>query len=181
VVKIACPSDCPFLKSGQAYHWLKKYVAMFETIEEPSKRQRLYETSQRFHELLAEMEELIVSYSVDLTSITDRDVHEAIVLLRSTYQTEQKGVIYEHTSSNPLAQALSKELRHFLENFRKQAAERGASLRTSEVIACLDFLEIDVAHHLATNSAGSDYLRFISRSHPEVALKQDRTGIILPP
>jgi len=156
-------------------------MAMLQREEDPSKRQRLYETTQKFHELLNRMEEVIVGYSSSLISLADLDVHEAVLSLKSTYQTEQKGVIYERTSSNPLAQALVKELRGLLEEYRVKATEQGASLRVSDLVACLEFVAADIDHHLANESGKDDYLRFVARSHPEEAKKPKPGGIILAP
>ena len=154
---------------------------MLQNQEDPSKRQRLFDTSQRFHELLSHLEEEIISYAASLTSITDKDVFEAIQSLRSTYQTEQKGVIYEHTSSNPLAQALTQELRRSTEEYRSESTAKGASLRTGDVLACLEFVEADVGHHLNSDSGQGSYLRFIARNHPDLAVSPDQGGIILAP
>jgi hypothetical protein len=181
VVEIPCPPDCQFLKSGQAYHWLKQYMAMLQAVEDPSKRQRLFETSQKLPELLVRIEEVIVSYSAGLTSLTDREVKEAVESVKSTYQTEQKGVIYEHTSSNPLVQALVEELRTFLEEYRKEATEQGSSIRLGDLLACLEFVEVEVGHHLAAEGGPSAYLQFIARSHPEIISETDQGGIILAP
>lgn len=158
---------------------MKKYLAVLQSLEDPSRRQRFYETSRRHHDLLSQMEEVIAGYSVSLTSISDEDVYEAVISLKSTYRTEQKGVIYEHASSNPLAQALVKELRSFLEKYRARSAEEGVSLRTGDLVACLEFLEVDVGHHLANESGRDSYLQFIARSHPDAVIKESRGGIIL--
>jgi len=156
-------------------------MAMLQMEEDPSKKQRLYETTQQFHDLIGRMEEVIVGYSASLMSLTDQDVQEAVLSLKSTYETERKGVIYERTSSNPLVQALVKELRGFLEEYRVKATEQSASLRVSDVVACLEFLTADIDHHLSHQSAKDDYLQFVARSHPEEARKPDQGGIILAP
>jgi len=156
-------------------------MSMLQAEEDPSKRQRLYETSQRFHDLLGKTEEVIVGYSANLSSITDRDVREAVVSLRSTYRTEQKGVIYEHASSNPLVHALVRELRNFLEDYREKVTDQGTSLRLSDIVACLEFIEVDVGYHLEKDPGQNGYLHFIARSHPDLMTKPDQGGIILAP
>ena len=181
VIEIPCPSECPFLTSGQAYHWVKKYVAMLETQEDPSRRQRLYVTSQTFHELLGLLEKTVLAYTAGLTSINDQDVLEAVQSLKSTYETERKGVIYEHTSSNPLAQGLVAELRAFLEQYRKKMSEEGNSLRTSDLVSCLEFMEVDVNYHLSTAGERDSYLDFIARSHPDAGGGQKQSQVIVTP
>jgi hypothetical protein len=151
------------------------------TLEDPSRRQRLYVTSQTFHELLSKLEQTVLAYASGLTSISDRDVYEALQSLRSTYETEQKGVIYEHTSSNPLAQGLASELRGFLEQYRSEKTEAGNSIRTSDLVSCLEFVEVDVKYHLSTETERDSYLDFIARSHPEVAGGQAQPKVILTP
>jgi hypothetical protein len=156
-------------------------MAVLESVEDPSKRERLFDTSKRLQFLLYGIEEVIVGYASELTSIVDGDIHEAIVALRSTYQTEEKGVIYEHASSNPLAQALVREIQDYLERQRAESIDQGTSLRTADLLACLEFLEVDVAFHLAADPVSESYLQFIARNHPELAVKEDSGRIILAP
>ena len=95
VVKIACPPDCAFLTTGQAYHGAKKYTSLLQNEENPQKRFKLLQTMEKNAEIIVLLEEVIVQYAGSLTSIRDRDVLESVQLLKGTYQTESRGIIYE--------------------------------------------------------------------------------------
>jgi hypothetical protein len=90
-------------------------------------------------------------------------------------------VIYERSSSNPLAQALVKEIRAFLEKQRAEGASQGIRLGASTVKDCLEVIEADVRFYLSTNKNSTDYLAFISRNHPEAALQGPQEGLIVAP
>lgn len=178
VSEIPCPPDCSFLASGQAYHWRKKYVSILDRELDNRKRQMLYETTQQFHQLLSAIERVVVAYASGLKSLRDRDVRQALELLKETYATEAKGVIYQASSSNPLAQSLSRELYEFLEKQREEAAEQGFVLRPEHILQCLEVLLTDINHHLAQDKDGNGFLRFIQRNHPD-ATQSPAGGIII--
>lgn len=178
VSEIPCPPDCSFLASGQAYHWRKKYASILDRELDHRKRAMLYETTQQFHQLLGAIEWVIVAYASGLKSLRDRDILQALALLKETYTTEAKGVIYEASSSNPLAQSLSREVHEFLEKQREQAAEQGFVLRPEHILQCLEVLLADLDHHLAQDKDGNSFIRFIQRNHPDAA-KSKAGGIIL--
>jgi hypothetical protein len=167
------------LAAGQRYHWTKKYVSLLEQEENPQRRDRLLTTTQQFHYLLAEIEKCIVEYANDLTSIKDKDILEAIKLLKETYRTEEKGLIYERSSSNPLAQSLFKELRDLLERRRTELANDGVSLTVSNLLDCCEVLDVDISYHLASKTEKAAFLNFIARNHPEAAGKKNQRGIII--
>ena len=169
VIEIDCPSDCVYLTSGQAYQLIKKYSAQMQQEDDPARRRRLYETHQKFSALLMEIEAAIIHYAADLRSLRDQHICEAITLLKKTYQTERKGVIYEHTSANPLVQALFRELRSLLEETRTQTGDDFPTLITRDLVDCLEVIETDIRYHLDSESGRENYLTFIKRNHPEMA------------
>ncbi len=119
VVEVACPSDCAYLTSGQTYQSVKKYINQLQHQGDPVRQRRLYDSLQRFKPLIEELEKQIIAYGEDLTSFQDQHVVEAVALLRETYETERKGIIYQHESANPIVQALSRSLHEGLERLRK--------------------------------------------------------------
>jgi hypothetical protein len=179
VVEILCPPSCHFLTSGQQYRWLKKYLSLLQNEEDSVRRQKFYETTRDFHEVLAELEKIITRYGAGLRSLTDRDALQAVKTLKATYETEQKGVIYTHTTSNPLAQALVHEAREAIESFKAELKERDESLRTGDLIDCLGVVEVDILYHLKTDSRADGYLRFIARNHPEEAVEKGQGRIVV--
>ncbi len=180
VIDIACPADCVYLKSGQSYVVAKKYIGQLSHEHDPVRRRKLYDNTQKFGELVSSVEEVIVLYAGRLHSFFDQDILEAIILLKETYQTEEKGVLYEHTSSNPLVQALLRDLRGFLEKRRSGDSERDTVLRTGDLVVCLEVMEAGIRYHLDHWSDRASYLRFITRNHPKIASEVPSGGLIHP-
>ena len=159
---------------------LKRTIAQLRQEEDPLQRRKVYETIQKFGEVLSELEAAIVKYAVELRSLRDQHVLEVIGMLTKTYRTEYKGVIYERSSSNPLVQALFRELRKLLEK-KKRGTESGVRLGLEDTLDCLEVVEHSIRHQL-TNDADEDaYLTFIKRNHPDVvSAASKRGGLILP-
>lgn len=176
VIEIDCPADCTYLTSGQSYRSIKKYVAMMQQEQDPVRQRKFYETYQKLGGLLGQVEARIVGYAADLRTLTDDHVMEAVVLLRKTYRTEQKGVIYEHSSSNPLVQSLLRDLHSFLEDSRNQSQEAMSALKTDDLIDCLEAIEIEIGFHLEGDVDSENYLTFIKRNHPGAVSESSSDG-----
>jgi len=181
VTEIDCPPDCAYLFSGQAYQSVKKYSAQLRQEEDLVKRRKLYETSQAFGPVFGKIEQSIITYSASLQTLTDAHILEAVTLLKETYRTEQKGVIYEHTSNNPLVQALVRDLKEALEAMRADQGDKLPILRTTDVLDCLAVVETDVSYHIDSSSEPKGYLSFIRRNHPEVSSKASSKGTLIQP
>lgn len=180
VVEVACPSDCTYLTSGQTYQSVKKYINQLQHQDDPVRQRRLYESLQRFKPLIEELEKQIITYGEDLTSFQDQHVFEAVTLLRETYETESKGIIYQHESSNPIVQSLSRSLHEELERLRQDPEWSDVRLRTADILDCLEVLDSDVRYHLEKKSDAETYLTFIRRNHPDVASGGPESRLIYP-
>ena len=166
-----------YLTEGQAYQSVKKYVSQFQREEDPVRRLRLYENMQKYKPLIHEIELEILRYAQELRTFRDRHVLEGIRLLRETYQTEDRGVIYEHKSSDPVASALARPIREMLEGKRTDSE---SVLRVSDLINCLEVVESDVRYHQGHQTGDGSYLTFIRRNHPDIPLPSQHQGLILP-
>ncbi len=180
VVEIACPADCVYLKSGQSYQTVKKYVAQMDQEEDPIRRRKLLETNQRFSALLFEIEQVVIHFTQGLHAFQDKSILEAVRLLEETYKTEEKGLIYEHQSADPLAQALFTDLRELLEGKRVKVNEQAPLLRRTDILDCLQAVQSDILYHYQNQSDRGSYLQFIRRNHPQVSSKPSTEGLIYP-
>ena len=180
-MEIPCVPDCAFLTTGQAYHGSKKYTSLLQNEANPQKRVKMLRTMEEYSEIIVLLEQVIVQYAGSLTSIRDRDILESIRCLKGTYKTESRGIIYEETSSNPLAQALVQEMRDTLERIRAEGASEGLRLSASTAMNCLEVIEADVLYYLMADGEGVGYLNFISRNHPEGATPGKQNGLIITP
>ena len=138
------------------------------------------ETSEYGHTCFV-VDDILAVDAGSLTSIRDRDILESVRLLKRTYKTESRGIIYEETSSNPLAQALVQEMRDALEQIRARGASEGLQFAASAATNCLEVIEADVLYYLKADGEGMDYLNFISRNHPEAATPGKQNGLIIAP
>lgn len=181
VIEIDCPSDCAYLHLGQAYQSSKKYSAQLRQEEDPTKRRKLYETNQAFGPVFDKIEQSIINYSASLKTLTDEHILEAVTLLKATYRTEQKGIIYEHASSNPLVQALVRDLKEALETMRASREDDLPTLRTTDLLDCLTVVETDISYHLEPSSERLDYLSFIRRNHPETSSRASSKDTLIQP
>jgi hypothetical protein len=145
-------------------------------------QKKLNTTRQKFIQVVLGLEATIVKYAANLSSLTDEQVLEAITLLKATYQTEERGLIYEHTSANPLVQSLFRDLRDRVEAMRRVPDNADFPLlRSNDLYDCLEVLENDIQYHLTIQSDPDSYLRFIKRNHPEAAISDpSQGGLILP-
>ena len=181
VIEIDCPPDCVYLNSGQAYQSIKKYSAQLRQEDDLVKRRKMYETSQAFGPVFGKIEQSIINYSASLQTLTDEHIVEAVTLLKETYRTEQKGVIYDHTSSNPLVQALVRDLKETMEKMRTNQGGDLPTLRTTDLLDCLAVVKTDITYHLESSSERESYLSFIRRNHPEVSSKASSKGNLIQP
>jgi hypothetical protein len=167
VLEIACPEDCQYLSSGLSYQLLKKRVGALQHEDDPLLRRKYYDVHSNYPEILTGLEETIIRFAQGLRSLRDRQVHDSVALVLKTYRTEQSGVIYEHTGSDPIVNSLGRDLKTFLEGHRKLDQDQ-RFLKTGEIVNCLEVLLADIEYHIAEADQES-YLRFIARSRPDLA------------
>ena len=165
VVEIPCPPDCSYLAEGQGRHRAKKYIRQLRREEDPDRSLRLYENLQLYRPLIHQIETEILRYGQGLHSFRDRHVLDAVRLLRKTYRSEVRGVIYEHTSPNPIVSALIRDLQKFMEVLEDEIEFQ---FRASDLVDCLELMEWEIRHHLNQPLDEEPYLTFIRKSHPEI-------------
>lgn len=174
VVEIRCPEDCPYLSDGVNYQWVKTYTAILDWIEVPARKRQFYETTLQYHEILGVLELAIIDYSQGLRSLTDDIILEAVETLLGTYQTEEKGIIYEHVSPNPLAQSLVRDLHEALE----EEEDDGPAWSRGGIIASLEAIRTQISYHRAKANGERPYLEFLLRNRPGPPTR-DESGIII--
>ncbi len=165
VVEIPCPPDCVYLTEGHGHQAAKKYVHQLRQEEDTDRRMRLYRNLQTYRPLIDRVEVEILRYGQGLRSFQDRHVLEAVRLLRKTYRSEDRGVIYEQTSPDPMVSSLIRAVQEMLEKTRE---ELQSSLRVSDLLNCLEVVESEIDYHLNQPAGGEPYLTFIRKNHPDV-------------
>ncbi len=176
VVEIPCPPDCVYLAEGQGRQAGKKYMRQLRLEQDPDRSLRLYENLRLYRPLFDVIEIEILRYGQGLSSFHDRHVLEAVRLLTKTYRSEVRGVIYEHTSPDPVVSALVRAVHEKLEKLRE---ELESQLKASDLVECLEVMVWEVRHHLNQPLDEEPYLTFIRKNHPEVAAEGSDENLIV--
>jgi hypothetical protein len=177
LVEIRCPSDCPYLASSRSHP--------------PAIARRQHERDARFLgplvadlsqpqlAVLMMLQDFVRTYRpTAMPRLTDRDVGDAANALASTYETEMRGILYEHQPAALQAARLSRELHAFVEKIKK---EGGPALGSAAPAALR-------AIHRAAQDAGKSldggetaYLDLIDRITAARAEANEASGVTSEP
>ncbi len=181
VIEIACPADCPHLANGQTYHGIKHVLSLLNHEESPARRVSLYETVTEWMHVIEEIEKTIVVYASDLRALRDTDISQAVEAVRKTCESEERGFFFEHSSPNPLAQSLARELQARIEELKaKPSAPDLPVPKNVDVVRCLQLVEAKIRRHAAEDRGPRPYLAFIARSHPGHAVRSGKGSLVIP-
>ncbi len=124
-VTISCPADCAYLIAAHRYEDEHKRAMPADT---PFIEERLppdiVHSQQQLMSLLAFQ---IAKFASAESTATDPDVLAAIAALAGTYKTLQSGLLYERIPEIPVQRDLYLALTKFLDEIKKEAAEKGNS------------------------------------------------------
>jgi hypothetical protein len=111
--------------------------------------------------------------ALENASVVDQDAKEALDSLVRTWRTLQSGLYYESRPENRIAARLHESVRERLDELRTRASESGISIRDSDVLAVLAFLQrLEIQHNNGRpkGRAFIDFLRdFFPPEPPEAA------------
>ena len=180
-VTIDCPSDCTYLIAAHRYESEhprsipKDTPLLDETIP-----QDVVHTHQQ---LMAAVAFSIAKFCVAQPTAVDSDILMALEALANTYKTLSSGLIYEKPPQSPLPGELYAALVAFLDEIRKQQAERGdsASFKNAEIFYLLVFLYR--MGLLRTNGRPRSrlFIEFLRGQFPDAPdLKREESRIIVP-
>ena len=154
LVEIRCPADCGYLASSRAHppavvqrQHDRDFRVLFPTISGLTERQ-----TQLFFLLASSLGQ----YRSDgLQRTLDRDVADAAGAQAATYETANRGVIYEHQPDSLPAQRLQQEMKIWL----KDLAERGG--RALERDAAIVLRRIETGAKDAAKALGGSETAYI--------------------
>ncbi len=124
-VTISCPADCSYLIAAHRYEDEHKRAMPADApfIEERLPQDILH-SQQQLMSLLAIQ---IAKFAGVESTATDPDALAAIAALAATYKTLQSGLLYENIPDIPVQRDLYLALRKFLDEIKREAAEKGNS------------------------------------------------------
>ena len=115
-----------------------------------------------------------------LTSLTDADLAQAAAALATTLESASKGVIFDESTSSPVAEGLRRELRPIVDEITKS----GGSRAEREVAALLRGIERGARHEGAPlGDSSTSYLELLTRvlRHMPPAAPEPRSPLIVAP
>lgn len=181
-VTIDCPSDCGYLVSARRYEI--EHRKPMSPSEVPYSDMQF--SSDLIHErrgLLSGLSYTILQFAAENRLLNDNEALGALGALAETYRTLTTGIYFERPPDAPLPRALYARLNEFLQEFRKQGAERtgSAALKDMDVFYVLVFL-LRVGRHETNGRARSRaFLEFLRRQFPKPsAAEREAPRIVIP-
>jgi len=165
ILEIDCPESCAYLKAGRAREAEHGYAHRLRP-EDPAQAQKFQQVLTELENPISVLEYVIADARRSMRTLTDPEVAEAVSLMLKTLQTEDHGVLYEHTSDNFQVETLRRQLRDALQQLRypRQAGEK--PLRLRDAISCLELIGNLVASYIDTRHSSFGYAEFLMRMLP---------------
>jgi hypothetical protein len=180
-VTIDCPADCTFLVAAHRYEdEHQRALPPGTPLLEEKIPQDIVHTHQQ---LMAALAFSIAKFCAAQPAATDPDVLSALHSLAQTYKTLSSGIIYEQPPDAPLPRELYAALISFVDQVKKQQAERatGPRLKESEVFYLLVFLYRMGLLRTNGRSRSRRFIEFLRAQFSQAPeLKREESRIIVP-
>ena len=180
-VTIDCPSDCTYLIAAHRYESQQpRDIPANTPLLDETIPQDVIHTHQQ---LMAAIAFSIAKFCAAQPAVVDNDILAALEALAQTYKTLSSGLIYEKPPQAQLPGELYAALTAFLNEVKKQQAERGASasFKDMEIFYLLVF--VYRMGLLRTNGRPRSrlFIEFLRGQFPQVPeLKREESRIIVP-
>jgi hypothetical protein len=183
VLEIDCPESCDYLKAGREWE-AEDYRRRIQSMDQAA-QERNQNVLQNHQNVIAYLEYAIARQRILDRNLTDRDVAQAVDTLLGTYNTEDKGILYEKTADDLRVESLRRELREIIESHRNPEGEKEKGivdpgktrLQLSAAIECLEFIRSLAMLYLNDRNAGAGYVGFLARVIPR---EGTRSSLVLP-
>lgn len=180
-VTIDCPSDCAYLISAHRYEsdHPRDLPADAPLLEETIPKDLLYTHQQ----LMATLAFSIAKFCAAQPAAVDDDILSALEALAQTHKTRSSGLIYELPPQAPLQRALYAALTAFLDEIKKQQAERAASPPFKDIDLFYLLVFLYRMGLLRTNGRPRSrlFIEFLRGQFPQSPeLKREESRIIIP-
>lgn len=180
-VTIDCPSDCTYLISAHRYEseHPRDIPADTPLLEETIPK----DVAHTHQQLMAALAFSIAKFCAAQPAAVDNDILAGLEALAQTYKTLSTGLIYEKPPQAPVPRELYAALMDFLDEIKKQQAERGASasFKDTEIFYLLVFLYRMGLLRTNGRSRSRLFIEFLRAQFPDApGLKREESRIIVP-
>ena len=180
-ITIDCPPDCTYLVAAHRYEDEHQRSLPADT---PLLAEMIPQDIVHTHQqLMAALAFSIAKFCSAQPAATDPDVLTALQALAQTYKTLSSGIIYEKPPDAPLPRELYAALIAFVDEVKKQQAERatGPRLKDSEVFFLLVFLYRMGLLRTNGRVRSRRFIEFLRGQFPQAPeLKREESRIIVP-
>ena len=158
--EIECREDCPHLRQSRRYS--AKRIEPVRDSELARRGRLVRELGEPAVRLLFELEQRIGRLHHTFSDLTDEEVREGTDLLRNTYETLDKGIIYDFSSPSPRVQALIRTLKELLDEREKALNIAGNRVfPLSTIVTVLGEISNSVASLRDKGKGANPYLNFV--------------------
>jgi hypothetical protein len=180
-VTIDCPADCAYLVAAHRYENEHQRSLPPDTplLDENIPQDTVYTHQQ----LMAALAFSIAKFCATQPTATDPDVLAALQTLAQTYKTLTTGLIYEKPPDAPLPRELYASLTAFLDEVKKQQAERtlSSSFKEGDIFHLLVFLYRMGLLRTNGRPRSRRFIEFLRGQFPQAPeLQREESRIIVP-
>jgi hypothetical protein len=165
VLEIDCPESCEFLQTGRNHESHSQRMRHLFT-PDPHKQEKRRRVYTDYQALVADIETFLAGERRLSRDLSDGDAAEALDLLLATLRTEEKGVLYERTSSNLRVDSLRRRLKEVLDSHLNPPDGEGERMRVSQVIESLEVIRDILSSHMESGPSELSYVDFLARLVP---------------
>jgi hypothetical protein len=180
-VTIDCPADCVYLIAAHRYeNDHPRDIPADTPLLEEEIPQDIIHTHQQ---LMAALAFSIAKFCASQPPAVDTDILAALQALAQTYKTLSSGLIYEKPPDAPLPRELYAALSAFLDEIKKQQAERGSSsaFKDADVFYLLVFLYRMGLLRTNGRPRSRRFIEFLRGQFPQAPeLQREDSRIIVP-
>ncbi len=180
-VTIDCPSDCVYLVAARRYENEHPHSVPADTplLDENIPQDIVYTHQQ----LMAALAFSIAKFCAAQPAAVDTDILGALQALSQTCKTLSSGIIYEKPPDAPLARELYASLNAFLDEIKKQQAERASSssFKEGDIFHLLVFLYRMGLLRTNGRPRSRRFIEFLRGQFPQAPeLQREESRIIVP-
>jgi hypothetical protein len=180
-VSIDCVPDCSYLIAAHRYEAEHRRPLSAENF--PYKEVQFpVEFIYEHWPVVTGIAVTILRFQIEHRETNDAAARMAVEALAETYRTLRTGILYERPPDAPVARALYGQVNGFLQEFRKQEADRAGfpSLKDTDVFQLLIFVLRLLKQETNGRPLSRAFLGFLRERFPLPAVEKAPSRIIVP-
>lgn len=165
MMTIACVETCPYLRDARETMGKRLMESLVNALIAADRREWIKDV-EHLAPLVHMIEGVIVRVRrVHYPDLSDAEAASALDLALRTYETLQRGIIYEHRSESPRIQHVVEGILAALNDLKEAVAKEGGRISTDAIIRSLAIAKILAAALQKENDAQA-YIRLASLYQP---------------